>query len=152
MNRRNFMRLSLSSVTVGLLAPTLVFANSEIASRAKDIYYTKDAAGRWHDKVATHVPNISVEKASNKTTVKVVTAHEMKGYEHYIVKHTLLDGNYKFIAEHLFDPGKDTVASSEFSLQNYSGTVYALSFCNKHDLWLSAGVVVSARTIAPSFP
>ena len=61
----------------------------------------------------------------------------MKAYEHYIVKHVLLDSNHKFLDEHLFDPTKDMAAISTFTLQGYSGMLYVLSLCNKHDLWLN---------------
>ncbi|MFZ2725074.1 MAG: hypothetical protein WAX77_02360 [Methylococcaceae bacterium] len=115
MNRRNFIRLNFLGVSAAMLTPALVLANSE-SSTDRDIYYTKDYAGRWAGKTATHLPSITVEKNSDKTTVKVVTAHEMKAYEHSIVKHTLLDKNDKFIADPLFNPSKDQVASSEFSL------------------------------------
>jgi superoxide reductase len=68
----------------------MVLANSEKQVKgASDIYYTKEDSGRWSGKVATHLPTIEIEKAGEKTTVKVVTPHEMKGYEHYIVKHVL---------------------------------------------------------------
>ena len=89
-------------------------------------------------KLATHLPTIEFAKAGEITNVKIVTPHEVKGYEHYIVKHVLLDKNYQFIDEHLFDPNKDNAAISTFTLTNYSGTVYALSLCNKHDLWLNS--------------
>lgn len=87
------------------------------------------------------MPNIEVNTANGKITVKVVTAHEMKGYEHYIVKHVLLDKDYKFIAEHMFNPVEDKVAVSTFTLDSYSGVFYALSVCNKHDLWLNTAEV-----------
>jgi superoxide reductase len=38
----------------------------------------------------------------------------------------------------LFDPSKDKAAISLFTLQDYSGPLYVLSMCNKHDLWLNA--------------
>jgi len=139
MERRDFIRLSAISAGAGLIAPTLALADeAQQPSASRDIYYTKEAPGRWQGKVATHLPAIEITKAADATTVKIVTAHEMKGYEHYIVKHVLLDKNYKFIDEHLFDPTKDNVAASVFTLKNYSGTVYALSMCNKHDLWLNS--------------
>ena len=142
MERRNFIRLGIASIGAGIVAPTMVLANSEKQVKgASDIYYTKEDPGRWSGKVATHLPNIEIEKASGKVTVKVVTAHEMKGYEHYIVKHVLLDSNHKFLDEHLFDPTKDKAAISTFTLQDYSGTLYVLSLCNKHDLWLNSAAV-----------
>ena len=142
MERRDFIRLSVVSVGAGIVAPTIVLANSDKQVKgASDIYYTKDDPGRWSGKVATHLPSIEIEKTGGKVTVKIVTAHEMKGYEHYIVKHVLLDQNYKFLDEHLFDPSKDQVAISTFTLNDYSGSVYALSMCNKHDLWLNGAEV-----------
>jgi len=142
MERRDFIRLSVISVGAGIVAPTIALADSEKQIKgASDIYYTKEDPGRWSGKVATHLPNIEIEKAGGKITVKVVTPHEMKGYEHYIVKHVLLDSNHKFLDEHLFDPTKDTAAISTFTLQSYSGMLYVLSMCNKHDLWLNAGEV-----------
>ena len=142
MERRDFIRLGALGVTVGLVIPTLATANAELSIKgASDIYFTKDNPGRWRGKVATHLPTIEVEKAAGTVTIKVVTPHEVKGYEHYIVKHVLLDQNYKFIEEHLFDPTKDTAAISTFKLNDYSGPIYALSLCNKHDLWLHGTLV-----------
>ena len=138
MERRDFIRLSVAGVATGFVAPAMVLADSDKPLKgASDIYYTKDDPGRWSGKVATHLPNIEIEKAGAKITVKVVTPHEMKAYEHYIVKHVLLDSNHKFLDEHLFDPTKDTAAISSFTLQGYSGMLYVLSLCNKHDLWLN---------------
>jgi len=139
MERRDFIRLSAASIGAGIVAPAIVLAETEKQVKgASDIYYTKDDPGRWSGKVATHLPNIEIEKASGKITVKVITAHEMKGYEHYIVKHVLLDRNHKFLEEHLFDPSRDKAAISIFTLQDFSGPLYVLSMCNKHDLWLNA--------------
>jgi superoxide reductase len=139
MERRDFIRLSVASAGASLIAPTLALAaGDEQATAARDIYYTKEAPGRWAGKVVTHLPTIEITKAEDVTTVKIVTPHEIKGYEHYIVKHVLLDKNYKFIDEHLFDPTKDSAAVSTFTLKNYSGALYALSLCNKHDLWLNS--------------
>lgn len=139
MERRDFIRLSVASAGASLIAPAVTLAaGDEQATASRDIYYTKEAPGRWAGKVATHLPTIEITKAEDVTTVKIVTPHEMKGYEHYIVKHVLLDKNYKFIDEHLFDPTKDSTAVSTFTLKNYSGALYALSLCNKHDLWLNS--------------
>ncbi|MDO9424718.1 MAG: desulfoferrodoxin family protein [Methylobacter sp.] len=141
MERRNFIRLSVAGVGAGIIAPTIALADSSKQVATGNIYYTKEAPGRWSGKVATHSPSIEIEKAGGKITVKIVTAHEMKGYEHYIVKHVLLDQNYKFIDEYLFNPTKDQAAISTFTLHDYSGPIYALSLCNKHDLWLNGAEV-----------
>lgn len=142
MQRRNFLTWSAVSVGASLFLPEWAAAKDVItAEPVSDIYYTKESPGRWKDKVTGHLPSIGIEKSKGKVTIKVVTAHEMKGYEHYIVKHVLLDKNYKFIDEHLFNPEKDKAAVSIFSLDQYSGAIYALSMCNKHDLWLNSATV-----------
>ncbi|MFZ2171514.1 MAG: desulfoferrodoxin family protein [Methylococcaceae bacterium] len=142
MERRDFIRLSVAGVSAGVVAPVMVSAKSDLRVKAaSDIYYTKDDPGRWSGKVATHLPDIKIEKTGAKITVNVTTAHEMKAYEHYIVKHVLLDQNYKFMDEKLFDPTRDKAAISLFTLQDYSGPIYVLSMCNKHDLWLNGSEV-----------
>lgn len=142
MKRRDFIRLSVASAGASLIIPAITLADDDKQiSASRDIYYTKEAPGRWAEKVATHLPVIEITKTEGDVTIKIVTPHEMKGYEHYIVKHVLLNKDYKFIDEHLFDPTKDNEAVSIFTLKNYSGTVYALSMCNKHDLWLNSAEV-----------
>ncbi len=141
MQRRNFIKWAVASLGATSLTPELLAANRVRPAPVSDIYYTKDSPGRWKDKAAGHLPSIGIEKSDGKITLKIVTAHEMKGYEHYIVKHVLLDKNYKFIDEHLFNPEKDKSAASTFSLEKYSGVIYALSLCNKHDLWLTSATV-----------
>jgi len=141
MERRNFIKFTLAGIGASAVAPAMALAEPAKLPAGADIYYTKDAPGRWSGKVATHLPSIQVEKSGEKVTVKVVTAHEVKGYEHYIVKHVLLDKDYKFINEYLFDPTKDKEPVSTFTLENYQGPIYALSLCNKHDLWLNSAEV-----------
>lgn len=140
MERRDFIKLSMAGVGTGIVAPTA------LAEKCKpvvisDIYYTKESPGRWSEKVTSHLPSIGIEKKDGKILVRVVTTHEMKDYEHYIVKHVLLDKDYKFLDEYLFDPTRDKLAISNFTLSNYSGELYALSLCNKHDLWLNSAKV-----------
>jgi superoxide reductase len=141
MERRNFITLGLASFGASFISPSLALAKNVSTGPISDIYYTKDSPGRWKEKVTGHLPSIGIEKAGAKITIRVVTSHEMKGFEHYIVKHVLLDKNYKFLDEHLFNPDKDKAAISTFKLENYSGALYALSMCNKHDLWLNSANV-----------
>ena len=141
MQRRNFIKWSAAGFGATLFAPDWVSAKNVPSAAVSDIYYTKASPGRWKDKVNGHLPSIGIEKSDGKISVKVVTSHEMKGYEHYIIKHVLLDKNYKFIDEHLFNPEKDKAAISTFTLEKYTGTIYALSLCNKHDLWLNSATV-----------
>jgi len=149
MQRRNLIGLTLAGVASGIFMPKAVFSkeapeNSSGSSAnlmAGGVFYTKDALGRWKGKENSHLPMIKVEKKSDGASVQITTGHAMKGYEHYIVKHILLDGNYRFLGEKMFDPLNDKVPISKFSLGKYSGPIYALSVCNQHDTWLSEGKV-----------
>jgi superoxide reductase len=139
--RRDFIKLSVAGVGVGIVAPATVLAEKSKQLVISDIYYTQESPGRWREKIAGHLPSIGIEKKDGKVIVKVVTAHEMKDYEHYIVKHVLLDKDYKFLNEYLFNPTKDKTAISTFTLDAYTGDLHVLSMCNKHDLWLNSAKV-----------
>ncbi|MDT4328443.1 desulfoferrodoxin family protein [Methylomonas sp. MED-D] len=141
MERRDFLKLSTAASVAGLAVPALGHAETKLPTPQGELFYTQESQGRWAGKAATHLPVIEISKDGGKTLVKVTTPHEMKGYEHYIVKHILLDKNFKFLAEHMLDPAKDTVPVSTFPLEGYSGALYALSVCNKHDTWLNGAEV-----------
>jgi superoxide reductase len=138
MQRRNFIGLSLAGVGVSFLAPGIVEAKKPSQLMAGGVFYTKQNPGRWSKKIASHLPNIEIERSNGIVKVQVVTAHGMDGYKHYIVKHVLLDQDYNFLDEKMFDPMNDEAPISTFTLKNYSGRIYALSMCNKHDVWLSS--------------
>lgn len=70
-------------------------------------------------------------------TVKVTTDHAMSGYKHHIIKHQLLDRDYRFLGETMFHPDEDEPVSEYRLPDGYKGKVYALSMCNKHDPWLT---------------
>ena len=138
MDRRSFIRIGMAGVATGVIAPNIVLAGSlgEKISRnsmAGGLYYTKESPGRWAKKAGSHSPIIQ----KTDTDIKVVTGHPMKQGKHWIVKHVLLDSDFKFVAENVFNPAKDKAAISKFSLNGQSGAVYALSVCNLHDSWLS---------------
>jgi superoxide reductase len=137
MERRNFIGLSIAGVGASLISPAQVLAKAKENNMAGGVFYTKQNPGRWSKKIAGHLPNIEIERAKDKVTVQVVTAHGMDGYKHYIVKHELLDENYNFLDEKMFDPAKDKAPISTFELKNYKGKIYALSMCNKHDVWMN---------------
>ena len=137
MDRRHFIRFGLVGLGTGIVAPKITLAAAAQASVAGGIYYTKDAPGRWSKKVSGHLPNLQVQKAGTDSVIEVITGHEMKGFEHYIVKHVLLDKDFKFIAENLFNPATDKQPISKFTVSGYSGPIHALSVCNRHDTWLN---------------
>lgn len=106
------------------VAPSLAMAGSSKSAASSSImaggvYFTKANPGRWAKKVDGHLPNIEVLKSDGDTVVKIVTAHEMNCHGHNIVKHIVLDGGFKFIAEHMFDPAKDKAPISEISVGDY---------------------------------
>ncbi len=139
MNRRNFIRLGFAGAAAGIIVPKLVLAN--LSGMAGGLYYTKDAPGRWSKKVGGHLPNIEVSKGNDGVFLHIVTSHEMKAHEHYIVKHVVLDKNFNFIAEKMFDPIKDKAPISDIAIGKYQGLVNVLSVCNKHDTWLNIAEV-----------
>jgi superoxide reductase len=128
----------MAGTATGLILPEILLADSltqKISSNnmAGGVFYTKDSPGRWLKKAGAHSPII--EKTDSG--VRVVTGHPMKPNDHWIVKHVLLDSDFNFISENIFDPSRDKAAISNFSLSNQTGVVYALSVCNLHDTWLN---------------
>ncbi len=98
---------------------------------AGSLYYTKEKPGRWQDVKASHIPTVN----KNLNFLEVTTPHEMRGFEHYIIKHIVLDKKFRIISEKSFDPSKDR-AYSKHNISGYSETLYVLSICNLHDTWL----------------
>jgi superoxide reductase len=110
---------------------------------AGGVYHTSESPGLWAALVKEHVPKLTRADGPGRTqTITVSTDHEMDGYRHYIVKHTLLDRKFKVLGHKSFDPTRDRYPTSTYSLlPGYRGPVFALSMCNRHDLWL-AGISV----------
>lgn len=138
MDRRSFIRISMAGAATSIIAPKIVLAgtlNNKISSNnmAGGLYYTKDSPGRWKKKAGSHSPIL----VKTNSGLQVVTGHPMKQGKHWIVKHVLLDENFNFIDQKLFNPAQDKSAVSDFALNGKSGAIYALSVCNLHDSWLS---------------
>jgi len=138
MDRRSFIRIGFAGAATSIIAPQTVLASSlskkmSSGNMAGGVFYTKEAPGRWKKKAGSHSPILSKTDAG----VQVVTGHPMKANDHWIIKHVLLDSDFNFIAQNMFDPFKHKSAISDFALSGQSGAVYALSVCNKHDTWLS---------------
>jgi superoxide reductase len=105
------------------------------------IIFTKAKPGRWIDKVGSHVPSMTLLRKDEKLMITVTTMHEMQP-EHFIVKHLLLDQHCSLIGEKVFSPQSHQVAQSiHFIESNYQGPLFAVSVCNKHDVWLESLVV-----------
>jgi superoxide reductase len=96
------------------------------------LIYTKEAPGRWAGKEGAHAPKVTVEGRN----VKVVTPHPMTE-KHFIVKHALWTSEGRFIGEKTFENTNPAAESSCEVPVGFRGTLWATSFCNLHDLWLT---------------
>ncbi len=138
MDRRSFIRIGMAGAATGIIAPEFVLAGS-LGKQLNDnpmaggLYYTKEQPGRWAKKAGPHLP--VMEKTDSG--IRVTSGHPMKPNDHWIVKHMILDSNFNFIDERVFDPVKDKQAISEYTLSGQGGAIYAVSVCNLHDSWLS---------------
>ena len=138
MKRRDLLCVGLTAATSTVFVPRSVFAagtplNPFNSPLAGTLFYTADMPGRWSGKQAGHVPQI--ERSGD--AIEVTTGHEMDGFNHYIIKHVILDENFNFVRETMFNPGTDSPVS-EHDIAGLKQRVYALSVCNKHDSWLAA--------------
>lgn len=133
-SRRDFLKSSLVlGVAVAAGRPGEVQAGTTFPPA---LVYTKDNPGRWTGKEGSHVPKVTVEGGK----VTILTPHPMTP-AHFIVKHTLLTPKGKFIGEKTFTAA-DSKAESTYELPaGFKGALWATSFCNLHDLWLTESAV-----------
>jgi superoxide reductase len=128
--RREFLKVSL------VLGGAALIGSAPRVQAARPfplgLIYTKEAPGRWAGKEGAHVPQVTVEGK----IVKVVTPHPMTG-KHFIVKHTLLTPDGKLIGEKIFSSADSAAESSYYLPEGFQGALWATSFCNIHDLWLT---------------
>jgi superoxide reductase len=129
-SRRDFLK---GSLVLGVAVAAGHAGNAQAGSAfPPGLVYTKDNPGRWAGKEGAHVPKVAV--AGGKVTI--LTPHPMTP-PHFIVKHTLLTPEGKFIGEKTFTAA-DPKAESTYDLPaGFKGTLWATSFCNLHDLWLT---------------
>ena len=133
-DRRKFLKTS--AVAVSALA--LSKAHSSFASEGcvfSGIIYSKDNPGRWAEKVGSHAPVVTV----HGDKVQVETKHPMSD-AHFIVRHTLVLADGTVLGDKTFTP-KDKPVSSYTLPKGYKGDLYATSFCNRHDFWLTKTAV-----------
>jgi len=133
-DRRDFLKTSAAAATILALgtAGTSVAADRPVYS---GIVYTSENPGQWAKKVASHAPQVTVDG----DRVTIVTRHPMSA-THYIVRHTLVLADGTVVGGTTFSP-TDKPESSYTLPAGYKGRVYATSFCNKHDFWLTETAV-----------
>ena len=145
MKRREYIRLSLASLGSSMVLPRQLLAGPSVhvgGPLAGAAYYTRESPGLWSREISEHLPRVEVTRGrGGSAVVTISTNHTMDGYRHYIVKHKLLDARFKVLGQKSFDPEKDQPVSRYGLLAGYQGPVYALSMCNRHDLWLE-GIMV----------
>jgi superoxide reductase len=128
--RREFLKGSLVLAGAAVLG-SAVRGQAE-STFPTNLIYTKEQPGRWAGKQGGHAPIVTVEGRK----VKVLTSHPMS-QKHYIVKHTLMTPEGKVLGEKTF-ANTDPAAESFYELpQGVEGTLWATSFCNIHDFWLT---------------
>jgi len=128
--RREFLKGSL--VVAGMAVAGGAVRVQAASTFPVGLIYTKEAPGRWAGKEGSHSPKMTVEGWN----VKVVTSHPMSE-KHFIVKHTLLTPEGKIIGEKNF-ANTDPAAESSYKLpEGFKGPLWAASFCNLHDLWVT---------------
>jgi len=128
--RREFLKGSAifaGAAIVGSVLPVEAASAFPVA-----LIYTKEAPGRWAGKEGSHAPKVTVEGKS----VRVVTSHPMT-QKHFIVKHTLVTAEGKFIGEKIFENADPAAESSYEVSEGFRGILWATSFCNLHDLWIT---------------
>jgi len=128
-DRRDFLKTTAVAASVLALGSTA----TALASSAPyaGVVYTRDQPGQWAKKVGSHAPEVQVEGGK----VSLVTRHGMS-QDHYIVRQTLVLADGTVVGGKTFTPVDKPESSFELPA-GYKGKVYATSFCNKHDFWLT---------------
>lgn len=129
-SRRDFLKGSLA--LAGAVAATRVAGAEAETIFPPGLIYTAAAPGRWAGKEGTHAPKVTVEGRK----VTILTPHPMSE-PHFIVKHTLLGADGKFLGEKTFTAASPTAESTYELPADIKGALWAASFCNLHDLWLT---------------
>ena len=132
-NRRDFIKTGLTATFgVAVAAPLLAQKdNIPFDFDFSGLIYTRKHQGMWKNKAESHLPQIKI----NGLQITLTTDHGMSE-THYIVRHTLVDSNGKVIGAKTFYPTDEPVSTYTLP-EGYKGTLYATSFCNKHDFWVT---------------
>ena len=130
-DRRDFLKKSVL-VATGLVVGTSSRALADCSGCPEGIVYSEKRQGKWAGKAGSHAPKVQVDGL----LVTVTTEHPMTE-KHYIVRHTLVTAEGKVLGAKTFYPS-DGKAVSTYELDSYhSSKMYATSFCNLHDLWVT---------------
>lgn len=144
-SRRDFLKRAAASLPPGLAA--VFFATGckstgaelesvgDVLGRLPDnILYSAERPGKWRGRVKAHVPEVRLDGEVGK----IVTNHEMAP-DHFIVRHSLVTPRGELLFSRTFKR-EDKKAISVFSADEdirVGRRCVALSFCNRHDLWIA---------------
>jgi superoxide reductase len=144
-SRRHALTLAGSGLaSVALAGPVLantsqVELQGALRALAGKFFFSSDNPGRWKGKEKGHSPLIKVDMDGNNALIRAATQHPMAP-DHFIIKHILMDQNFDFMAEQVFDPIFD-MPRSRFEISGYSGQFYIVSLCNLHDNWINMATI-----------
>ncbi len=128
-DRRNFIKTALTVASgVALGQTSTAFAAS---SWPTGVIYTAENPGQWAKKIGGHAPIVSVQGKK----ITIATEHIMTE-KHYIVRHTIVSEDGKILGAKTFYPTDEPVSTFDLPAE-HSSKLYATSFCNKHDLWIT---------------
>ena len=135
-NKDTFIKALLVVITLHIFYSQNLFSEEEESyllsgPLAGSFYHTKEKPGRWSKLAGSHLSSYKIKN----NILEISTGHEMKGYDHYIIKHMILDKRFNLISEKLFDPSRE-IPVSKHNIIGYTERLYVLSICNKHDIWL----------------
>ncbi len=137
-NRREFLKGSLLAAGGIALAPAgaaLAGSHGGDQGLPSNILYTAEDPGVWEKKVGSHAPQVEIEGDQ----VTLTTNHGMST-AHFIVRHTLISHDGQVLGATTFQPENDPQSSYQLPA-GYRGKLYATSFCNKHDFWMTEVMV-----------
>jgi superoxide reductase len=129
--RRDFLKASIV-LAAGAAVGASGNALAATGTIPDNIIYTAGSPGKWSAKVGSHAPVIS--RSGN--TITVATNHPMSEI-HYIVRHTLISEKGTVIGAMTFVPDDEKAVSTYQLPDNVGSKIYATSFCNKHDFWMT---------------
>jgi superoxide reductase len=130
-NRRFFLKSALVVAGgVALGQPKLLRAKEQKFPRG--IIFTAKSPGRWKAKAGSHAPKVTVKGQQ----VTIETAHPMS-QQHYIVRHTLVAEDGTLLGAKTFYPNDKKAVSTYTVKGEMPKKLYATSFCNKHDFWMT---------------
>jgi len=129
--RRDFLKASLA-LAAGVAVSSASRSLAAAGPYPNGVVYTAENPGQWSAKVGSHAPVVT----RDGKTITVATKHPMSEI-HFIVRHTLVAEDGTVIGATTFAPDDKEAVSSYDLPVNAGSKVFATSFCNQHDFWLT---------------